>query len=58
MPSKLLTSTMPTVKLIYDDDCPNVPRARENLLRAFSQEGLAPHWQEWDRVASLKHDTG
>lgn len=50
MPGKLLTSTMPTVELIYDSDCPNVPRARENLLRAFSQEGLAPHWQEWDRA--------
>jgi len=50
MPSKLLTSIMPTVELIYDSDCPNVPRARENLLRAFSQTGLAPRWQEWDRA--------
>ena len=41
---------MPTVELIYDSDCPNVPRARENLLRAFSQTGLAPRWQEWDRA--------
>jgi hypothetical protein len=50
MPGKLLTSTMPTVELIYDSDCPNVPRARENLLRAFSQTGLAPRWQEWARA--------
>lgn len=50
MPRKLLTSTMPTVELIYDSDCPNVPRARENLLRAFSQTGLAPRWQEWARA--------
>jgi hypothetical protein len=41
---------MPTVELIYDSDCPNVPRARENLLRAFSQTGLAPRWQEWARA--------
>ena len=50
MPRKLLTRTMPTVELIYDSDCPNVPRARENLLRAFGQTGLAPRWQEWDRA--------
>ena len=41
---------MPTVELIYDSDCPNVPRARANLMRAFSQAGLAPRWQEWDRA--------
>ncbi len=41
---------MPTVELIYDSDCPNVPRARENLLRAFGRAGLAPRWQEWDRA--------
>ena len=41
---------MPTVELIYDRDCPNVPQARENLLRAFSQLKLAPRWREWDRA--------
>ncbi|MBI3570962.1 MAG: hypothetical protein HY082_07660 [Gammaproteobacteria bacterium] len=41
---------MPTVELIYDSDCPNVPAARENLMRAFSQAGLTPHWREWDRA--------
>ncbi len=41
---------MPTVELIYDNDCPNVPQARENLLRAFSQAGLAPRWHEWERA--------
>ncbi len=41
---------MPTVELIYDSDCPNVPRAREQLLRAFSQAGLTPRWREWDRA--------
>lgn len=41
---------MPTVELIYDRDCPNVPQARENLLRALAQAGLAPRWREWDRA--------
>lgn len=41
---------MPTVELIYDRDCPNVPQARENLLRALAQAGLASHWREWDRA--------
>lgn len=41
---------MPTVELIYDSDCPNVPQARENLLRAFSQVKFAPRWREWDRA--------
>lgn len=43
---------MPTVEFIYDSDCPNVPQARENLLRAFSQAGLAPRWREWERADS------
>lgn len=38
------------VELIYDSNCPNVPRARENLLRAFDRAGLAPRWREWDRA--------
>jgi len=41
---------VPTIELIYDKDCPNVPQARENLLRAFDQTGLAPHWREWNRA--------
>lgn len=41
---------MPTVELIYDSDCPNVPATRGNLLRAFSQAGLVPRWREWDRA--------
>lgn len=41
---------MPTVELIYDSDCPNVPQARENLLRAFGQAGLPPRWREWERA--------
>jgi hypothetical protein len=41
---------MPTIELIYDSDCPNVPQARTNLLRAFSQAGMASRWREWDRA--------
>jgi hypothetical protein len=41
---------MPTVELIYDDDCPNVPQARENLLRALNKVGIAQQWREWERA--------
>jgi hypothetical protein len=40
---------VPRVELIYDLDCPNVRRAREALLRSFSEAGLRPSWTEWDR---------
>ena len=38
---------MPRVELVYDRDCPNVHVARDQLLRAFGQLDLKPHWQEW-----------
>ena len=37
------------VELIYFNDCPNIPLARERLMRAFAMSGLAPKWQEWER---------
>jgi len=37
------------VELIYSQECPNVERARERLLQAFSAVGKTPRWQEWDR---------
>jgi mercuric ion transport protein len=37
------------VELIYDGDCPNVPKARVRLLQAFAEAGIAPHWLEWER---------
>lgn len=40
---------MTAVELIYDADCPNVQEARAQLMRALSQAGLPPRWQEWDR---------
>jgi hypothetical protein len=41
---------MTTVELIYDRDCPNVPPARENLLRALNLAGYPLRWREWDRA--------
>lgn len=41
---------MPKVEFIYDVDCPNIEATRKNLLHAFSQTGLSPRWQEWDRM--------
>lgn len=39
---------MPRVELIYAADCPHVPAARAQLLRAFAAAGLAARWQEWE----------
>jgi len=36
------------VELIYEQTCPNIDAAREQLRRAFSTAGLAPDWQEWE----------
>jgi mercuric ion transport protein len=41
---------MTTVELIYDSDCPNVPKARENLLRALGKGGITLQWREWERA--------
>jgi mercuric ion transport protein len=51
---------MPRVELIYDPDCPNVDVARGQLLRAFGELGLNPHWQEWcsDDPAMPEHARG
>ena len=38
---------MPLVELIYDAECPNVPEAREQLVRAFEILDLSPQWKEW-----------
>lgn len=44
------------VEFIYDQECPNVDRARSNLLRAFSTTNLSPKWTEWDRNAADSPD--
>ncbi|MFO7603808.1 MAG: hypothetical protein R6X06_08330 [Gammaproteobacteria bacterium] len=36
------------VELVYEQTCPNIAAAREQLRRAFSAAGLEPRWQEWD----------
>lgn len=41
-----------TVELIYDSDCPNVQKARTNLVRALAAAGREARWTEWDRGAS------
>ena len=38
---------MPKVELIYSEDCPNIAKARVELLRAFSDSKLLPQWNEW-----------
>ena len=43
---------MPTVELIYDADCPNVPATRARLTQALQGAGLPAQWQEWDRAAA------
>ncbi|MEW5852409.1 MAG: MerC domain-containing protein [Myxococcota bacterium] len=40
---------MTTVELIFDDTCPNVEPAREQLRTALTQLGLPLAWTEWRR---------
>jgi len=40
---------MPTVELIYDDDCPNAADARSQLKSALAKVGLDLTWKEWRR---------
>lgn len=42
---------MPKIELIYDQDCPNVPQARDALQQALDQLQLDLRWQEWQRSA-------
>jgi mercuric ion transport protein len=39
---------MPDVVLLYETSCPNVPEARSNLLRAFSDANIAASFREVD----------
>jgi len=36
------------IELVYEKTCPNIEAARTQLLRAFSEAGITPHWQEWE----------
>jgi len=37
------------IELVYDSNCPNVERVRENLRLAIKQTGIKASWQEWER---------
>ncbi|HKK04601.1 MAG TPA: MerC family mercury resistance protein [Gammaproteobacteria bacterium] len=43
-----MTNRTPQVELVYEQGCPNIAAAREQLLRAFDAAGLTPRWSEWD----------
>ncbi len=47
---------MATVELVYDYDCPNVSKARAQLLRAFAETGIPPRWSEWERADPASPD--
>jgi len=36
------------VELVYEKTCPNIEAARAQLLRAFTEAGITPRWQEWE----------
>ena len=36
------------IELVYEKTCPNIEAARTQLLRAFAEAGITPHWQEWE----------
>jgi len=40
---------MPKIELVWDDDCPHVDAARENLAAALAAIGVPAHWDEWRR---------
>ena len=39
---------MAFVEFIYEKNCPNIAKARMQLLRAFSALKIKPHWLEWE----------
>lgn len=36
------------VELVYESSCPNIGAARAQLLHAFAQTKISPHWREWE----------
>jgi hypothetical protein len=42
---------MSRVELVFDQSCPNVPAAREQIRAALSHLGMPTSWREWDRDA-------
>lgn len=43
-----MTQKTPRVELVYERTCPNIEATREQLLRAFDEAKLTPHWSEWE----------
>ena len=41
------------VEVVCDPDCPNVPEARAQLLRAFAEAEISPGWIEWNRDSAV-----
>lgn len=39
----------PTIDLVYDRECANLPEARALLREALTHLGLIPVWREWER---------
>jgi mercuric ion transport protein len=42
---------MPSIELIFDQACPHVDVAREQLREALTHVGRAAVWTEWERAA-------
>ena len=40
---------MSRIELVYDQSCPNVAAARDQIREALSLAGLPHDWREWDR---------
>jgi len=36
------------IELVYEKTCPNIEAARRQLLKAFTEAGMTPRWQEWE----------
>jgi hypothetical protein len=36
------------IELVYEKTCPNIEAVRSQLLRAFTEAGITPRWQEWE----------
>ncbi len=47
---------MSRVELVYDQTCPNVEAAREEIRSALAATGLSGEWVEWDREADDSPD--
>lgn len=44
--------TQVIIDFIFDADCPNVSKSRENLIEVITRVGIAVELREWDRAAA------